>query len=607
MIPYRALTFTQTFHPIAADRLAKPIFPTQQNAKCMDIQRIVIYAGLAIVSYLMILAWNDDYNQPKPTDVAQQQETVSASGDTDDLTLPESQPQASGNGSQFASEEFSTPEDGAQIQSSTNTDIGTGNQLITVRTDVYHLTIDRVGGNLIETSLLNYDRSLDSEESLRILTNTKQRTYIMESGLIGKNGVDSRGNEQRPVYSSSADEYVLEESEDSLTVNLQLTTASGVKVTKQYQFARDSYEIDVRYLIDNQSGEPWQANMTGKIVRDEAPDPTAQNSLGIRAFLGMVISSADDPYEKYDFDDLREDPVNRSVTNGWLAFIQHYFLSAWVPEKGQAAQFQSTRRGNLYVMGFVYPATQVAPGETAEVSARAYVGPKIIDRLENVAPNLDRTVDFGFLFFIALPLFVILDWFYGLVGNWGVAIILLTVLVKAVFFKLSATSYRSMARMRAVAPQLTRLKELYGDDRQRMSQEMMALYKKEKINPLGGCLPILVQMPVFISLYWVLFESVQLRHAPFMLWINDLSVMDPYFILPLLMGASMMVQMSLNPTPPDPMQAKIMKMMPIVFTVFFLWFPAGLVLYWLVNNILSISQQWYITRKIEADTAAKKS
>ena len=607
MIPYRALTFTQTFHPIAADRLAKPIFPTRQNAKCMDIQRIVIYAGLAIVSYLMILAWNDDYNQPKPTDVAQQQETVSASGDTDDLTLPESQSQASGNGSQFASEEFSTPEDGAQIQSSTNTDIGTGNQLITVRTDVYHLTIDRVGGNLIETSLLNYDRSLDSEESLRILTNTKQRTYIMESGLIGKNGVDSRGNEQRPVYSSSADEYVLEESEDSLTVNLQLTTASGVKVTKQYQFARDSYEIDVRYLIDNQSGEPWQANMTGKIVRDEAPDPTAQNSLGIRAFLGMVISSADDPYEKYDFDDLREDPVNRSVTNGWLAFIQHYFLSAWVPEKGQAAQFQSTRRGNLYVMGFVYPATQVAPGETAEVSARAYVGPKIIDRLENVAPNLDRTVDFGFLFFIALPLFVILDWFYGLVGNWGVAIILLTVLVKAVFFKLSATSYRSMARMRAVAPQLTRLKELYGDDRQRMSQEMMALYKKEKINPLGGCLPILVQMPVFISLYWVLFESVQLRHAPFMLWINDLSVMDPYFILPLLMGASMMLQMSLNPTPPDPMQAKIMKMMPIVFTVFFLWFPAGLVLYWLVNNILSISQQWYITRKIEADTAAKKS
>jgi YidC/Oxa1 family membrane protein insertase len=573
----------------------------------MDIQRIVIYAGLAIVSYLMILAWNDDYNQPQQTETAQQQQTVSSSGDADNLTLPESSDGPSGNRAQTADEEFSTPEDGTSIQSSADTNVEVSDQLITVRTDVFQLTIDRLGGNLIETSLLQYDRSLDSEESLRILTNTRQRTYIMESGLIGKNGVDSRSNEQSAIYRTSSNEYVLQEGEDSLAVDLELTTESGVQITKRYLFERDSYEIDVRYLINNQSGEPWQANMTGKIVRDQAPDPTAQNSLGIRAYLGMVISSAEDPYEKFDFDDLRETSVNQSVTNGWLAFLQHYFLSAWVPEQGQAAQFQSTQRGNLFVMGFVYPATVVAPGETAEVSARAYVGPKIIERLENIAPNLDRTVDFGFLFFIALPLFIVLDWFYGLVGNWGVAIILLTVLVKAVFFKLSATSYRSMARMRAVAPQLTRLKELYGDDRQRMSQEMMALYKKEKINPLGGCLPILVQMPVFISLYWVLFESVQLRHAPFMLWINDLSVMDPYFILPLLMGASMMLQMSLNPTPPDPMQAKIMKMMPIVFTIFFLWFPAGLVLYWLTNNILSIAQQWYITRKIEREMAAKKS
>jgi len=606
MIPYRALTLAQTRRLTTASRLAKPIFTTRRNARSMDIQRIVIYAGLAVVSYLMILAWNEDYNKPQETQIAEQQATVSGSGDADNLALPESQQTMTGDSTQSSDGEFSTPEDGAQIRSSANTDVQASDQLITVRTDVYQLTIDRVGGNLIETSLLQYDRSLDSEESLRVLTNTSQRTYIMESGLIGRNGVDSRNNEQGAVYSSSASEYVLDESEDSLTVDLSLTTASGVNITKQYEFARDSYEIDVRYLIDNQSSEPWQANMTGKIVRDEAPDPTAQNSLGIRAFLGMVVSSSEDPYEKYDFDDLREQSVNRSVTNGWLAFLQHYFLSAWIPEKSQAAQFQSTQRGNLHVMGFVYPATQVAPGETGEVSARAYVGPKIIERLENVAPNLDRTVDFGWLFFIALPLFIVMDWFFGLVGNWGVAIILLTVLVKAVFFKLSATSYRSMARMRAVAPQLTRLKELYGDDRQRMSQEMMALYKKEKINPLGGCLPILVQMPVFISLYWVLFESVQLRHAPFMLWINDLSVMDPYFILPLLMGASMMLQMSLNPTPPDPMQAKIMKMMPIVFTIFFLWFPAGLVLYWLTNNVLSISQQWYITRKIEREMAAKK-
>ncbi|WP_150911832.1 membrane protein insertase YidC [Marinobacter halotolerans] len=573
----------------------------------MDIQRIVIYVGLAIVSYMMILAWNEDYNQPQSTQVAEEQATVSPSGSGGDFEVPATSSGMSGENTQASDGEFSTPEADQQTLPSADTaSAEASDQLITVRTDVYEITIDRVGGNLIQSSLLQYDRSLDSDESLRLLQNTKQRTYIMESGLIGKNGIDNRRQGQSALYSASANEYVLEEGEDTLTVNLELTTESGVSITKQYQFARDSYEIDVRYLINNQSSEPWQANMTGKIVRDQAPDPTAQTSLGIRAYLGMVVSSSEDPYEKYDFDDLRENPVNRSVTNGWLAFLQHYFLSAWIPEQGQPAQFQTTQRGNLFVMGFVYPATQVAPGQTGEVAARAYVGPKIIERLENVAPNLDRTVDFGFLFFIALPLFIILDWFYGLVGNWGVAIILLTVLVKAVFFKLSATSYRSMARMRAVAPQLTRLKELYGDDRQRMSQEMMALYKKEKINPLGGCLPILVQMPVFISLYWVLFESVQLRHAPFMLWINDLSVMDPYFILPLLMGASMMLQMHLNPTPPDPMQAKIMKMMPIVFTVFFLWFPAGLVLYWLTNNILSIAQQWYITRKIEREMAAKK-
>lgn len=570
----------------------------------MDIQRIALFAGLAIVSYMMVLAWNEDYNQPQTQQVVEQSSSTATSGDTDNMTLPEE----SAGGAGSSGEEFATPEGQNQVIGSTgNASVDVSNQLITVRTDVYELKIDRVGGNFIESSLLQYDRSLDSKESLRLLTNTNKRTYIMESGLIGRDGIDSKRNGSAPVYETSTNEYVLQEGEESLTVNLTYTTDSNVEITKQFQFARDSYEIDVRYLINNQSDEAWQANMTGKIVRDQAPDPTAQNSLGIRAFLGMVVSTPEDPYEKYDFDDLSEQPINQSVTNGWLAFLQHYFLAAWVPERDQIAQFQSTQRGPLHVMGFVYPATQVAPGETAEVSARAYVGPKIIERLENVAPNLDRTVDFGFLFFIALPLFLILDWFHGLVGNWGVAIILLTVLVKAVFFKLSATSYRSMARMRAVAPQLTRLKELYGDDRQRMSQEMMALYKREKINPLGGCLPILVQMPVFISLYWVLFESVQLRHAPFMLWIHDLSVMDPYFILPILMGASMMLQMSLNPTPPDPMQAKIMKMMPLVFTVFFLWFPAGLVLYWLVNNILSISQQWYITRKIEAETAAKKS
>lgn len=563
----------------------------------MDIQRIVLFAGLAIVSYLMVLAWNEDYNQPR-TEQVTQVETSGSDGSVDDMVLPES--------ASRTDDEFVTPETGELRSTSSDGEQSVGDQFITVVTDVLELTIDRVGGNVIASSLLQYDESLDSEQPLTLLTNTQNRTYILESGLIGRNGPDGRSAGQAPVYQAEASRFELTDGQDELIIDLKLTTEDGVDITKRYRLARDSYEIDIRYLINNQSDSDWQGNFTGKIVRDEAPDPTSQTTMGIKAYLGLVISTPDDPYEKYDFSDLGKQRVNEPVTNGWLAFLQHYFITAWVPDRDKTAQFQTTRRDQLHVMGFVYPATAVAPGQTVEVGATAYVGPKIIDRLEALAPNLDRTVDFGWLFFISLPLFYILEWFYGLVGNWGVAIILLTVLVKAVFFHLSATSYRSMAKMRAVAPQLTRLKELYGDDRQRMSQEMMALYKREKINPLGGCLPILVQMPVFISLYWVLFESVQLRHAPFMLWINDLSQMDPYFILPILMGISMFIQMSLNPTPPDPMQAKIMKLMPPVFTVFFLWFPAGLVLYWLVNNILSISQQWYITRKIEVEMAGKK-
>ena len=565
----------------------------------MDIKRIVLFAGLAIVSYLMVLAWNEDYHQPATDQVAQSETTGNSTASADEMMLPEGNPDTTGD-------EFTTPDSSNGVSTASSGQAsGLTNRYVTVKTDVYELTIDRVGGNLVSSDLLKHDKTLDSEEPLKLLTNTSNRTYLLESGLIGRNGPDGRNASQPPVFESGANRYSLEEGEDELQIDLSYQTEDGVNIIKRYVFGRDSYEIDVRYLIENTSESSWEGNFTGKIVRDQSPDPTSQASMGIRAYLGMVISTPEDPYEKYDFEDLSEERINQQVTNGWLAFLQHYFLTAWIPERDQTAQFQTTQRGQLHVMGFVYPATTVAPGETAEVGATAYVGPKIIDRLENLAPNLDRTVDFGWLFFISLPLFYVLQWFHGLFGNWGVSIILLTVMVKLVFFHLSATSYKSMAKMRAVAPQLNRLKELYGDDRQRMSQEMMALYKREKINPLGGCLPILVQMPVFISLYWVLFEAVQLRHAPFFLWINDLSQMDPFFILPILMGASMFIQMSLNPTPPDPMQAKLMKGMPLIFTIFFLWFPAGLVLYWLTNNVLSIAQQWYITRKIEAETASK--
>jgi len=342
-------------------------------------------------------------------------------------------------------------------------------------------------------------------------------------------------------------------------------------------------------------------------VRDQSIDPSTQSSMGMQSFLGMVISSEQEPYEKISFDDMQETPLNRQIQGGWIALIQHYFLSAWIPNTEVAHTYQSRVRNGLYLMGFVSPATVVEPNQSETISAKLYIGPKILERLEAAAPKLDLTVDYGWLFFIAYPLFLLLDFLFSVVQNWGIAIILVTVVVKALFFQLSAASYRSMANMRRVGPKLKSLKEQHGDDRQKMSQAMMELYKKEKINPLGGCLPILVQMPVFISLYWVLLESVQLRHAPFFFWITDLSVKDPYFLLPILMGASMFIQMQLNPAPPDPMQARIMKIMPVMMTVFFLWFPSGLVLYWLVNNVLSITQQWVITRQIEGNAVKTSS
>ena len=341
-------------------------------------------------------------------------------------------------------------------------------------------------------------------------------------------------------------------------------------------------------------------NFFANFERNSMPDPTSSGGFGAVSYLGAVVSTAEEKYEKVSFGDLDEQSAKFNDSKGWIAFVQHYFVSAWVPGSTEEEHsYQLRKKNQKYIMGYVDPSFSVSPNSTHSVGARLYLGPKILDTLQDVAPNLDLTIDFGILWIIAKPLFIVLDYIHSFIGNWGIAIILLTVLIKAIFFRLSAASYRSMANMRRVGPELQRIKELYGDDRQKLSQSMMELYKKEKINPLGGCLPMLVQMPVFIALYWVLLESVELRQAPFFFWIQDLSIKDPFFILPLAMGATMFLQMHLNPTPPDPMQARIMKLMPIVFTVFFLWFPAGLVLYWFVNNVLSIAQQWIITKNIE--------
>lgn len=559
----------------------------------MDVRRSIIFVGLAIVSYMLILAWNDDYGQlPVQPTASSVYPTTSIEPSTEFVPKNDSS-------------EFTIPEESnvasSDMVASNNTDsLNTPLQKsISIKTDVLDLVIDLKGGNVVFAAMPEYKITLGSEQALPLLETNSVRHYVVESGLFGKNGFDSSKNGPMPSYSSALNQYELAENQDELQVDLAFKDETGVSIIKRYQFARNDYLIKVSYIIDNQSQSVWEGNLSGKIVRDNTGDPSQQSSMGMQSFLGMALSSAKKPYEKYSFDDMSEEPINQKIQGGWVSFIQHYFLSAWIPNSEVTHTYQSKVRNSLFLMGFISPATVVDAGTVGEVSANLYLGPKIIERLEKVAPNLDLTVDFGWLFFIATPLFLLLDFFYGLVQNWGLAIILVTLVVKALFFKLSAASYRSMANMRRVAPKLKTLKDQHGDDRQKMSAAMMELYKKEKINPLGGCLPILVQMPVFIALYWVLLESVQLRHAPFMFWITDMSVKDPLFILPILMGISMFIQMQLNPAPPDPMQAKIMKIMPIMMTVFFLWFPAGLVLYWLVNNILSISQQWVITRQIE--------
>ena len=471
-------------------------------------------------------------------------------------------------------------------------------RLVKVSTDVLTVLIDTQGGDIVRVDLPKHLTELGESSSPFILLNrTSSTTYIAQSGLVGANGTDTKAG--RPLFSVDAEQYQLQDGEDSLTVNLTLRQGE-VLITKRFTFKRSDYLIGLTYHVDNQSSHPWKAGLFGQIKRD-SHNPTVGNSMGMAPFLGAALTSNDENYKKLDFEDIEDETFKETVTGGWVAMVQHYFISAWVPDQSISNTFNLRKLGSqdLYMLGFTSPQVAVEPGEKGELKAAFYAGPKDQYRLEKISPYLDLTVDYGLLWWIAKPLFWVLYQLHMVLGNWGWSIIFLTVMIKAAFFRLSATSYRSMANMRKLQPEMARLKDLYGDDRQKMSQETMSLYKREKVNPMGGCLPILVQMPVFMALYWVLLESVELRHSPWILWISDLSVKDPFFVLPLIMGVSMFVQQRLNPTPPDPMQAKVMQIMPIAFTFFFMFFPAGLVLYWTVNNGLSIIQQWLITRKIE--------
>ena len=554
----------------------------------MDNSRLFLFAATAFVGMLLWQQWQADYG-PQPVVVEQPgiDGQVANGGEVnagiDDL--PE-----------LAENQLDAGRTATDSNSITETQKN-GQRLILIETDVIRAEIDSLGGVVRSLKLKKFPVTLDQPDVwLEIVHSQSDSVYLMQSGLRNKNNTAPT---HYSIYQTARTEYRLEDGEDELIVPFYWSE-NGIEVTKSYHFRRGDYLVDVKHRVVNNSGDDWIGSQYRQIQRSRP----LETSRLLYTYTGSVYYNEEVKYEKVDFDDMEDSVLKTESTGGWIAMLQHYFLSAWVPtedDKNLVYSIANTKRNPAtYTIGLRSENNQASPGGSVEFNSQMFVGPKIVDRLEEISPGLDLTVDYGVLTFISKPLYWLLSFYHSYVGNWGLAIILLTLTIKAVFYKLSETSYRSMARMRKVGPRLKTLKERYGDDRQKMNQAMMELYKTEKINPMGGCLPILVQIPVFIALYWALLESVDLRQAPFIFWIKDLSVMDPFYVLPVIMGISMFIQQKLNPAPPDPIQAKVMMALPFVFTIFFAFFPSGLVLYWVVNNVLSIAQQYVITKRIEA-------
>lgn len=469
------------------------------------------------------------------------------------------------------------------------------NQIIKVKTDFLVAEISILGGDLQQLEFLQQRDTKDRNKPFILLQKKADHTYIAQSGLLGSNLPT-----HNTMFTSKFTEYTLSKENDVLEVRLTAQTTPGIKVSKIYIFHRGSYLIDIRYEIENNSINIVSPSAYFQLIRDK--NVPQGGTIFVPTFTGPAIYTEADKFQKFDFSEIEKGKAKlpSDVDNGWIGILQHYFVAAWLPAGKTGREFYAkVLDGGLYSAGVVLPVGDIAPGNTTKINMPLYAGPAQTS-LDEIAPGLGLTVDYGWLTVFSIPLFSLLVFFYGWVSNWGIAIILLTVLIKLVFFPLSAASYKSMGKMRVVAPKLEKIKQIYGDDRERLHKAMMELYKAEKINPMGGCLPVLIQIPIFIALYWAILASVELRYAPFFGWITDLSAADPYYVLPIIMGISMVVQGKLNPVPPDPFQAKLMQVMPIAFSIVFFFFPAGLVLYSIVNNILSIAQQWYITRSLEA-------
>lgn len=539
----------------------------------MENQRPLLYLAFFFTLFLLYQEWQKDYG-PQPVEQAASVEQ--AQGMVSDAEISALPP---ADVPQSRSEQLPVADEVNRQQA------------VHVVTDVLDLYIDTQGGTIYQLDLRKYQKSADEmDQPFRLLSTQESKYHTAQSGLVS---AAHAAPNHKDIYSAPRTEYRLQEGTDTLQVELSWNN-EGVNVRKIYTFKRDSYVIDVEHIVE---ADNWVGSEYRQLVRSQQ----SRDSMMIPTYVGGVVYNDEIKYEKLDFDDISQETFKSDMTGGWIAMIEHYFLSAWVPEQQQSNfTYSSHPTSNRYILGMRSPAVTASSEQPAQFKSQLVVGPKLQDRLKEIAPGLELTVDYGILTILSKPLFWLLQFFHNLFDNWGWAIIFLTITVKAVFYKLSEVGYKSMAKMRKITPRLQTLKERYGDDRQRMSAEMMKMYKEEKINPLGGCLPILIQIPVFIALYWVLLESVEMRNAPFALWIQNLSEQDPYFILPVLMGATMYIQQKLNPAPVDPVQQKIFQFMPLVFTVFFLFFPAGLVLYWVVNNTLSIAQQWIITKRIEA-------
>lgn len=567
----------------------------------MDNKKIVL---LIIFSTSLLFLWDawikeqEKFNNPPAITQADSSTESTQSRNDDNLPVPGSELTSS----QANPDTNGIPASGGNEDSVTPRLLPSGEQ-IRVVTDKVIAEIDTIGGDLRRLELLQQPSSEDKDTPYALLYSEAARTYIAQSGLVGE-GLPNH----KTTFRAESDirNYELSSGEDKIVIRLLAPEAQGVQVVKTYTFHRDSYVIDIGFEVENKGDATVRPFAYFQMLRDGNPPPA--KTMMIPTFLGAAVYTEEGKYQKIPFSDLDKNKADypANANNGWIAMLEHYFLTAWLPQQQTPREFFAKRQSdNLYSAGVIVPAGVIAPGETAATTMPFYAGPEEQDNLEGLAPGLDLTVDYGWLTMIAKPLFRLLSFYHSWTGNWGVAIILLTMTVKLLFFPLSAAGYRSMAKLRLVTPKLKRIQDQYKGDRQRMHQAMMEFYREEKINPMGGCFPILVQIPVFIALYWTILAAVELRYAPLALWIDDLSSPDPFYMLPLLMGISMFVQTKLNPTPTDPLQAKIMQIMPVAFSAIFFFFPAGLVLYSLVNNILSIAQQWKITKMYETPPGKK--